>query len=66
MIKYVWMIILAILFIYWMVYTISDTIYVFKHYKPGYMFDNLEEPSQGFYIAIPTAIFFYSLISYLV
>lgn len=64
MIKYIWMVILAFIFIHWVLYTIFDTIYVFKHYKHGERFDNLEEPSQGLYIAIPTAIFFYSLFSY--
>lgn len=66
MIKYVWVVMLALIFLHWMLYTISDTIYVFKHHKPGCRFDYLETPSQAFYTAIPTAIFFYSLISYLV
>ena len=66
MIKYVWLVMLGILFIHWMLYTISDTIYVFKHYKPGNRFNMLEDPSQGFYYAIPFAIFFYSLFNYLI
>lgn len=64
MIKYVWLVILGFLFIHWVLYTIFDTIYVFKNYKPGYRFYNLEDPSQCLYIAIPAAIFFYSLFSY--
>ena len=64
MIKYIWMVMIAFVFIHWMLYTISDTIYVFKHYKPGNRFYMLEDPSRAFYIAIPTAIFTYSLISY--
>lgn len=66
MIKYIWIVMLVIMFIYWAIYTISDTIWVFKVYNPGYRFVNLEEASQGFYITIPTAIFFYSLFSFLV
>lgn len=65
MIKYIWIVILAILFIYWVLYAIADTINVFKIYRPGYRFDNLEDISQGFYIAIPATIFFYSFFSFL-
>lgn len=57
---------LAFVFIHWMLYTIFDTIYVFKIYKRGHRFDKLEDLSQEFYIVIPSAIFLYSLISYLV
>lgn len=64
MIKYIWIVILGFLFIHWVLYTIFDTIYVFKNYEPGYRFDNLEDPSQCLYIAIPATIFFYSLFSY--
>jgi len=66
MIKYIWMIMIALLLIYWMIYAIVDTIHVIKIFKPGHRFDHLEEVSQGAYIFIPTLIFFYSFITYLV
>lgn len=65
MINYVWAGMLALLAIYWMIYTIADTIIVFKNFRRGYRFRNLEEASQGFYVAIIAFIFFYSLGSYL-
>ena len=65
MIKYIWIVMLVIMFLYWAIYTISDTIWVFKTYKLGYRFVNLEDVSQCFYIIIPTVIFFYSLFSFL-
>ena len=66
MIKYIWMVILALIVIYWMVYTIADTIITFKHMtKYHFGFRYLEGFSQAFYIAVPTVLFFYSLFSYL-
>ena len=56
---------LALLFIGWMLYTISDTINVIKMFRPGHRFDQLEDISQGFYISIPATIFFYSFFSFL-
>lgn len=60
MINYVWAGMLAI---YWMIYTIADTINVFKKFRRGYRFSNLEVSSQGFYVAVIATIFFYSLFS---
>ena len=65
MINYVWAGMLACLAIYWMIYTIADTIIVFKNFKRGYRFSNLENASQGFYFFVIAVIFFYSLFSYL-
>lgn len=65
MIKYIWIVMMAFLFIGWAIYTIADTINVIKMFRPGYRFEHLEDMSQGFYVAIPTVIFFYSFFSFL-
>lgn len=65
MIKYIWMVMLAAAVIYWMIYTIADTINTFKKDRYHFGFRYLESISQAFYIAVPSFIFFYSLYSYL-
>ncbi len=64
MIKYIWMVMLALIFICWMIYTISDTINTYKNPKFG-RFIYLEDISKAFYFFIIAVIFFYSLFSYL-
>lgn len=66
MINYVWAGMLALLAIYWMIYTIADTIITFKKMgRHHFAFRYLEGVSQGFYIFVIAVIFFYSLFSYL-
>jgi len=64
MIKYIWLVMLALISIYWMIYTISDTIHTFR--SPKFRrFIYLEDMSKAFYFFIIAVIFFYSLFSYL-
>lgn len=64
MIKYIWMVMLSIIVIYWMIYTIADTIITFK--SPRFRrFIYLEDMSKAFYLTIIATIFFYSLFKFL-
>ena len=64
MIKYIWFVMLAAGVIYWLIYTIADTINTFR--SPNFRrFIYLEDVSKAFYFFIIAVIFFYSLFSYL-
>lgn len=66
MIKYIWFVMLAIAVICWTIYTIADTIIVFKNKHPQFRrFIYLEELSKVFYFFLIALIFFYSLFNYL-
>lgn len=64
MIEYIWIVMLALLYILWMKYAIVDTIFVIKKFNSGYRICNLEEISIGFYVFTLTVIFVYSLVSF--
>lgn len=66
MIKYIWLVMLAIAVICWLIYTIADTIIVLKNKHPQFKcFIYLEDLSKAFYFFLIALIFFYSLFSYL-
>lgn len=63
--KYIWIIMLAILYIIWLVYTIIDIKSCFNTFKPEYALGKLSDASTGFIACNIIGIFLISLCKFL-
>lgn len=63
--KYIWIIMLAVLYIIWLIYTIIDIKSCLNTFKPGYVLSNLTDASQGFIFINITVLFIVSLCKFL-
>lgn len=63
--KYIWIIMLAILYIIWLVYTIIDIKSCFETFKPEYALGKMTDPSAAFIFLNIVGLFLISLCKFL-